>query len=61
MVRGILNKIAVAQGNALWVVRLEPNQMMSNGRFYAQSASAMGKEPAPDFHWDFIPLRDLAK
>lgn len=60
-VRQILNIIAVRQGNALWVVRILPSQMMRNGRFYAQAPSTTGKEVAPDFHWEFIPLKDLKK
>jgi hypothetical protein len=60
-VRQILDTIAAKQRNALWVVRLKQSQMMDNGRFYAQTASAMSKEAAPDFHWEFIPLKDLKK
>ena len=57
-VRQILNSIAARQGNALWVVRIKPSQMMANGRFYAQTISATSKEAAPDFHWVFIPLKE---
>src|SRR6266851_2530268 len=60
-VRTILDRIAEKQGNALWVVLLKQSQMMDNGRFYAQTASVVSKEAAPDFHWEFIPLRDLKK
>jgi len=60
-VRQILNTIAVKQGNALWVVRLKQNEMMDNGRFYAQTASMISKKSSSDFHWEFIPLRDLIK
>jgi len=59
--RTILDLIAAKQGNALWVVRLKQNQMMDNGRFYAQTVSTVSKEAAPDFHWEFIPLKDLKK
>jgi hypothetical protein len=54
-VRQILNNIVVRQGNALWVVRLKPSQMMAN-RFYAQTVSTTRNEAAPDFHWQFIPF-----
>lgn len=60
-VRQILNTIAIRQGNALWVVRILPSEMMRNGRFYAQTSSAVSKEAAPDFHWEFIPLKELKK
>ena len=42
-VRQILNKIAVAQGNCLWVVHLNPSQLMEGERFYAQAISPTGK------------------
>ena len=58
-VRGVLDRIAAAQGNAVWVVRLKQSQMMSNGRFYAPTISAMSKKAALDFQWEFIPLKDL--
>jgi len=58
-VRGVLDRIAAVQGNAVWVVRLKQSQMMSNGRFYAQTVSAMNKEAALDFQWEFIRLKDL--
>jgi len=57
--RGILNKIAKVQGNALWIVRLIPQQMMNNGRFYAQTSSMTSDRVAPEFHWDFISLGAL--
>jgi len=57
IVRQILNSIVARQGNALWVVRIKPMQMMANGRFYVQAASATSKETAPGFHWEFIPLK----
>jgi hypothetical protein len=57
--RGILNKIAKVQGNALWIVRLIPQQMMNNGRFYAQTSSITSDTVAPKFYWDFIPLGAL--
>jgi hypothetical protein len=58
-VRGILNRIAKEQGNAMWVVRLKQQQTMSNGRFYAQAAAATTDAIAPDFHWNFIALGNL--
>jgi hypothetical protein len=57
-VRQILNKIAAAQGNALWVVGLKQGQMMDNARFYAQTLSPTTTEAAADFHWKFMPLKE---
>ncbi len=57
-VRQILNSIAARQSNALWIVRLRQKQIMNNGRFYAQAASPTSSDAAPDFHWDFIPLKE---
>ncbi len=58
-VRQILNGIVVRQGNALWLVRINPSQMMANGRFYVQTASATSETAAPDFHWEFLPLKEV--
>jgi hypothetical protein len=57
-VREILNKIAVANGNALWVVRLIPSEMMANAPFYAQALNESG-EAYKDFYWRFLPLRNI--
>jgi hypothetical protein len=57
-VRQALNKIAVAHGNCLWVVHLDPSQLMEGERFYAQELSPNGKG-ASDFIWEFIPLKAL--
>jgi hypothetical protein len=51
-VREILNKIVAANGNALWIVQLNPSKIL-NERFFAQDD---GVEPA-GFHWRFIPLK----
>jgi hypothetical protein len=56
-VRQLLDRIVSQQGNALWLVRILPTELMSNGRFYAQSASADNKTAAADFRWEFIPLK----
>jgi hypothetical protein len=56
-VRQLLDRIALQQGNALWLVRILPSQMMPNGRFYAQAASADNKTAAADFRWEFLPLK----
>jgi len=56
-VRQLLNGIVSQQGNALWLVRILPSKMMSNGRFYAQAASADNKTAAADFRWEFLPLK----
>lgn len=52
-IREILNKIVAANGNALWVVRLNPSKMMANDRFFAQDEG----EQFGGFRWRFIPLR----
>ena len=56
-VREILNALAAGQGNALWVVRMNPPRLMDNRRFYSQLLSLSGREAAPDFQWEFVPLR----
>jgi hypothetical protein len=60
-VRQILNGIVAKQGNALWLVRISPSQMMANGRFYVQTASATSSTAAPDFHWEFLPLKEVRR
>jgi len=56
-VRQLLDRIVSQQGNALWLVRILPSEMMSNGRFYAQAASRDNKTAVADFRWEFIPLK----
>jgi hypothetical protein len=52
-VRQILNGIAAANGNALWVVRLDPSRMMkTEPAFFAQESDN------EDFRWQFIPLQE---
>jgi hypothetical protein len=55
-VREILTKIAVANGNALWVVRLIPLQMMANEPFFVQGPLSKESRNATRFIWQFIPL-----
>ena len=56
-VRQALSKIAVAQGNALWVVRIRDRQMMEREPFYVQIPGPMQTgEPAKSFDWQFIAL-----
>jgi hypothetical protein len=55
-VREILNRLVAAQGNALWVVRIERSRMMAGEPFYAQTVSLTAGDTAPDFFWQFIPL-----
>jgi hypothetical protein len=57
-VRQILNNIVAMQGNALWIVRIKPSQMMAEWSFYAQTVSAINREAAPDFKWEFVPLKE---
>jgi hypothetical protein len=54
-VREILNKIVVANDNALWVVQFSPSQKMSDQPFRAVISLNDG-QTMPDFHWQFIPL-----
>ena len=54
-IREILNKIAVANGNALWVVQFSPSQKISGQPFRAQ-ISLNDNQTVPDFHWQFIAL-----
>ena len=52
IVRQILNKIIAANGNALWVVQLNPSRMMNaEPSFFAQEYESQ------DFRWQFIPLQ----
>lgn len=52
-VREILNKIVVANGNAMWVVRFNPSNLILNERFFAQDEGGQ----SAGFHWRLIPLR----
>lgn len=51
-VREILNDIVEQNGNALWIVDLEPSKTMKDKPFFAQSASGM----QVDFIWRTMPL-----
>jgi len=56
-VRQALSKIVVAEGNALWVVRIRQRQMMEDEPFYLQiPGPAEAGEPARSFDWQFIAL-----
>jgi hypothetical protein len=55
-VRQALSKIVVAQGNALWIVRLREQQMMEGEPFYVQIPGPEAGEPAKSFDWQFIAL-----
>jgi hypothetical protein len=54
-VREILNKIAIANGNALWVVQFSPSQKMASEPFRAQVSLDDG-QTQPDFYFHFIAL-----
>lgn len=56
-VRQILNKIVVANGNALWLARLVPSKMMQNDPFFATYPDEAGESPG--FHWQFVPLVEI--
>jgi flagellar basal body-associated protein FliL len=58
-VREILTKIAVANGNALWVVRLIPTRMMAKEPFFVQGPSSKEARNTTSFIWQFIPLRKV--
>lgn len=56
-VRQALNRIVVAQGNALWVVRIRAREMMEGEPFYVQiPGPSEAGEPAKSFAWQFIAL-----
>jgi hypothetical protein len=55
-VRQILNKLVVAEGNALWVVRLKPPVLMEDEPFYASEVSPTTRRGSSNFVWDFMPL-----
>jgi hypothetical protein len=56
-VRQALSKILVAQGNALWIVRIREQQMMEGEPFYVQIPGPTETgEPAKSFDWQFIAL-----
>ena len=57
-VREILNRIAAASDNAIWVVQLIPSEKMPFERFFAQKPLS-DDTPTKDFHWKFIPLGQL--
>lgn len=52
-VRDILDKIVASNGNAMWIVHLNPEQMMAEEPFFVQGQS-------PDsFQWKLIPLVEV--
>jgi hypothetical protein len=55
-VRQLLSKIVISEGNALWVTRIRPTQMMEGEPYYAQIPSIESGDPAPSFDWEFIAL-----
>jgi hypothetical protein len=56
-VRQALSKIVIAEGNALWVVRIREEQMMEGEPFYVQiPGPTEAGEPAKSFDWQFIAL-----
>ena len=55
-VRQVLSKIVVAQGNALWVVRIRERQIMDSEPFYVQIPGPEAGEPSKSFAWQFIAL-----
>jgi hypothetical protein len=58
-VRNILDKIALANGNALWVARIgTPEQKATQSK--SQAASRTGEQITSPLPWKFIPLRERA-
>ncbi len=54
-VRQILNKLVLAHGKSLWVLRQNSQLLMEGEPFYASGTSSDGKG-SPDFIWDLVPL-----
>jgi hypothetical protein len=59
-VRQILDWIALGNGQALWVVHLNPSTMMPTEPFYAQVRSSDGKGNG-EFQWKFIHMENHSK
>jgi hypothetical protein len=56
-VRQALSRIVLAEGNALWVVRIRQRQMIEDEPFYIQiPGPTEAGEPAKSFDWQFIAL-----
>ena len=55
-VRQILNRLTLLHHNSLWVVNLKPLKTMKGEPFYAQALPETGTS-APQFYWEFVPLR----
>src|SRR3954469_13798288 len=58
-VREILDRLIAIQANALWVVRLKPNQTRSASPYYSLATSANGDGTSEDFFWQFLPLHGV--
>lgn len=58
-VRNILSKTVAMHGNSLWVIGLNPLQMMASEPFCAQIPSTMTGQAAAGFAWKFIALRAI--
>ena len=56
-VREILNKIIVANGNALWVARLSPSKLLQDDTFFPTYPDEGVKSPS--FHWQFLPFASV--
>lgn len=55
-VRELLDMIIRANGNGLWVVRLNPTRLMKKDPFFVQEEISSSRVPVPDFYWRFIPF-----
>jgi len=59
-VREILDRIALGNGGALWVVHLNPSTMMATEPFCAQERSSDGQGNR-EFQWKFIHMENHTK
>jgi hypothetical protein len=59
-VRQILSRMVTEEGNALWVVGLNPDRLMKDEPYYASLGGYGGGGVSSDFSWQFIPLQPHA-
>lgn len=55
-VRELLNRIVVAQGNALWLTRIRMSEVLPNEPFYVSVPSIKHGEASKTFGWQFVAL-----
>lgn len=59
-IREALNRIALAQGNALWVVTIKSADLAADGPWWKTTAEDRGHVPVTA-GWRFLPLSDIAE